>query len=337
MAGITFSEGSGVADSFFGKSQAPIKAIIADRVESFQEQSMIDKVFYMDTTPNYAEKYTSATALGDFQDVGENGAYPLTSVQEGYSKIIEPTTWKSRFEVTRELIEDSKFNVAESKARKFGASYNRTREKYAAEMIAGGVGTSITFGGKKYDTTSADGVSLFSNAHGSATKGYKNQSNRFKYTAGTDKYTEILDAAQEQMQDIRDDDGNLLNIKPDTIIIPNDAKAKADVFGVLGAYHDTSTAAGNKYNYQFGNWNVIVTPYLVPYMGTSGYPWILADLAYNKRNLGAVNINRKPLTVRSEIEANDANTWKGNSRFTGGFYDYRAFAVGGVAFGSTLS
>ena len=50
MAGITFSEGSGVADSFFGKSQAPIKAIIADRVESFQEQSMIDKVFYMDTT-----------------------------------------------------------------------------------------------------------------------------------------------------------------------------------------------------------------------------------------------------------------------------------------------
>ena len=106
---------------------------------------------------------------------------------------------------------------------------------------------------------------------------------------------------------------------------------------MLGAYHDTSTAAGNKYNYQFGNWNVIVTPYLVPYMGTSGYPWILADLAYNKRNLGAVNINRKPLTVRSEIEANDANTWKGNSRFTGGFYDYRAFAVGGVAFGSTLS
>jgi len=139
------------------------------------------------------------------------------------------------------------------------------------------------------------------------------------------------------MQNLKTDSGDVGNLAPDTIIIPNDAKAKADVFGVLGAYHDTSTAAGNKYNYQFGNWNVIVTPYLVPYMGTSGYPWILADLAYNKRNLGAVNINRKPLTVRSEIEANDANTWKGNSRFTGGFYDYRAFAVGGVGFGSTLS
>ena len=48
-------------------------------------------------------------------------------------------------------------------------------------------------------------------------------------------------------------------------------------------------------------------------------------------------VDRKPLTVRSEIAENDANVWKGNARFTGGFYDYRAFAAAGVSFGSSLT
>ena len=295
---------------------------------------MIDKVFYMDTTTNYAEKYTSATALGDFQDVGENGAYPLTSVQEGYSKIIEPTTWKSRFEVTRELIEDSKFNLAESRARKFGASYNRTREKYAADMIAGGVGTSITFGGKKYDTTSADGVSLFSNAHGSATKGYKNQSNRFKYTAGTDKYTEILDAAQEQMQDIRDDDGNLLNIKPDTIIIPNSGKLKRELFAAIGSELDPNTN-NNAFNFQLGLWNVLVWNYLPKTIGDKPY-FMLMDSRFKEDYLCLPFVERTPLTVKSDIDPNtDANIWRGRARFAAGFNNWRCIALCGEGVSGT--
>ena len=67
-----------------------IRAVIQKSVESFERASMIDKVFYMDTSRNFAEKYTSETALGDFEDVGENGAYPKTGMREGYSKVIEP-------------------------------------------------------------------------------------------------------------------------------------------------------------------------------------------------------------------------------------------------------
>ena len=47
---IIFSQGSGVADSVFGKSQAPIKAMIESGVEAFQQFSAVDKVFSMDTT-----------------------------------------------------------------------------------------------------------------------------------------------------------------------------------------------------------------------------------------------------------------------------------------------
>ena len=119
MASIIFSEGSGISDSIFGKSQEPIRAIIEENVESFQETSMIDKVFYMDTSKNYAEKYTTETSLGDFSDVGENGAYPKNSIREGYSKVIEPSTWKNSFEVTQEMIEDAKMGKIRSRANVF--------------------------------------------------------------------------------------------------------------------------------------------------------------------------------------------------------------------------
>ena len=122
MGSIIYSEGSGVNDSIFGKSQEPIKAIINENVEAFQQQSMVDKIFYMDSSTNFAEKYTTETSLGDFQDVGENGAYPKTSMQEGYSKTIEPTTWKNKFEVTQELIEDAKMGKIKSRANIFAQS-----------------------------------------------------------------------------------------------------------------------------------------------------------------------------------------------------------------------
>ena len=108
MPNVIFSQGSGLNDSIFGKSQAPIKAIIEQGVEAFREQSMIDKIFYMDKTSNFAEVYTSETSLGDFADVGENGVYPETGMQEGYSITIEPTTWKSSFAATQEMVEDAK-------------------------------------------------------------------------------------------------------------------------------------------------------------------------------------------------------------------------------------
>ena len=41
MANITFSEGSGVNDSVFGKSQEPIKMFIEKRAEAFEAQSIM--------------------------------------------------------------------------------------------------------------------------------------------------------------------------------------------------------------------------------------------------------------------------------------------------------
>ena len=43
MANITFSEASGVNDSIFGKSQAPIRMFIEKRGEQFEQQSVVQQ------------------------------------------------------------------------------------------------------------------------------------------------------------------------------------------------------------------------------------------------------------------------------------------------------
>ena len=50
----------------------------------------------------------------------------------------------------------------------------------------------------------------------------------------------------------------------------------------------------------------------------------------------AVWLDRVQLEVRSELAGNDANVWKGYARFTGGFNDWRGYAVGGVSGGTQL-
>ena len=334
MAGIIFAEGTGLNDSVFGKSQAPIKAMIEHNVEAFEKQSMIDKIFYMDTTTNYAEKYTSETSMGDFEDVGENGAYPITSIQEGYSKVIEPTTWKSRFEVTQEMIEAAKLGKIKSRANIFGTSYNRTREKFAADMLIGGMGTAVTIGGRKYDTTSADGKALFATDHPSKTQGAKGaQSNLFKYTASSAKFTEVLDSAQERMQDFRDDDGNLLTVAPDTIIIPNSGALKRKIFEAVGSDLDPNTA-NNAFNFQVGLWNVLVWNYLPKTVSGKEY-FLLMDSKFNQDYMCLPWLDRVKLTVKSAIDENtDANTWSGRARFGAGFNNWRSIALVGDSLSS---
>ena len=321
---IIFSEGSGVADSVFGKSQAPIKAMIESGVEAFQQFSAVSKVFSMDTTKNYAEKYTSETSLGDFADVGENGAYPKISMREGYSKIIEPTTWKSSFEITQEMVEDAKIGKVRSRANIFTTSYNRTREKFAASLIAGGLGTTVKFGGKSYSTASADGVSLFSTSHPSITKKGLLQSNRFKGAFSS----EMLDTVQEKMQMFCDDDGNLLNVAPDTIVIPNVGSLKRAVLAAVGSDLDPESA-NNALNFQAGLWNVIIWPYLPASIG--GKPYFLVLDSQFKDNYECLPwLDRVPLSVRSDIDPNtDANVLKGRARFGAGFNNWRCIAICG--------
>ena len=71
------------------------------RGEAFEQQSILKDVFNMETSNKFGEKMGTMTAMEGFQPVGENGTYPMDSMQEGFDKFLEHMTWKDSFAMSR--------------------------------------------------------------------------------------------------------------------------------------------------------------------------------------------------------------------------------------------
>lgn len=333
MANITFTEGSGLQDSIYGKDQAPIRMLIEKHGEAFEQKSVIKEIFDMEKSNNFGEVYTGMTAMSGFQPVGENGAYPVDGMQQGYRKFVEHMTWKNTFSISREIADDTKSMDLTRQPVAFTTAYYRTRENFGAALLGAAArgATSAAFSGKMFDTTTADGVCLFSKAHPSIL-GKTKQSNQFSDAFSND----ALAAMETEMQNFKGDNGEILDVSPDTILIPNDAKLKMAVFEAIGADKSPNTA-NNGWNYNCGRWNVITWPALNQFITAGTSPWILLDTSYSKLYGGAIWLDRTPLEVKSRIDdANDANVWSGYARFIAAFNDWRFAAVGGVSGGTTL-
>lgn len=334
---MIFSKAAGLNDSVFGKSQEPIKMMLTDQKEAFEAADIVKMIFNMDETGNFAEKYTYETSLGDFDAVGEQGAYPESSFQEGYASVIEPDEWKLQFSVTETMLEDAKMGKVKQKAFGFTKSYYRGRQKFGLGILNAGAATTMNFGPnlKSFDITCNDGLALFSGVHPSKTGKTGTQSN---YISNPFSY-DALCLAEEHMHYLTDDDGNIMDIAPDTIIIPDKARIKKLVFDALGAEEGQPNTANNGFNMQCGRWNVIISPYLTNTAGiTAGTDsWYLADSKWNEMYEGLIMLDRIPLKVRSYVdEKTDANIWKGRARWIAKPNRYNGILKSDPGVGTTL-
>ena len=334
MANITFSEASGVNDSIFGKSQAPIRMFIEKRGEQFEQQSVVKELFAREKSRHFGEKFTSLTAMDGFRVTGENGAYPTDGQEEGFSKIMEAVEWKDSFSISRKIIEDSKLMDLRQKPAAFVTAYYRTREKFGAALLGGAIqgNSSASFAGGTFDLKTSDGKTLFAADHPAKISGAA-QCNLWGDAFSED----ALGKLEVKMQNTRGDNDEILDVAPDTIVIPNIHSLKKAVFAAIGADKSPETA-NNGFNYQFGRWNVIVWSYLNQYITAGTTPWLLLDSRYNTEYGGLVWLDRVELEVSSKIDDNtDANVWRGRARFTAGFHDWRGIACAGVSGAAELS
>ena len=334
MANITFSENSGVNDSIFGKSQAPIRQFIEKRAEQFEAQSVAKELFRQDKSTGFADRYTSMTAMDGFEVVGENGAYPTDGQEEGFDKLISSLEWKNSFSISQTIIEDAKLMDLRKKPAAFVTAFYRTRERLAAAALGNAIkgNGSMKFAGGTFDLKTADKQNLFYASHPAKVKGNA-QCNLFSDAFSDD----ALGMLEVRMQNTRGDNNEILDVSPDTIIIPNIHSLKKAVFAAIGADKDPDTA-NNGFNYQFGRWNVIVWSYLNEFITSGTAPWILMDSRYNDEYGTLIWQDRVPLAVRSTLDENtDANVWRGRARFTAAFNDWRGIACAGVSGATDLS
>lgn len=336
MAGIIISESSNVVNSVFGEVQGPLKVVIENAYKEILENdgNRISKIFKPFNLDSASGTIQSLGSLGQFQIAGENGAYPQTDLKESWAKTVRPHVWKLEVAISRELLDDKLFNIMADRVKMLTASYNKTRNNFFWGLLGSAVQQKdLVFGGRTHATKSWDDVNLFSNKHPIELGSKKYQSNAFSNAFSV----EALGSMATEMQNVKDEHGEFIGLTPDTLLIPNLEKAKREVFGVLGANYNPDVAGSNQYNYQFGNWNVIVAPWMNKYITGENYQWIMLDSQYNADNYGALDVKRIDLEVKSEVAENDANLWKGYARFGGAFGDWRGFAIGGVEYGDELA
>ncbi|MBE6767356.1 MAG: hypothetical protein E7549_00415 [Ruminococcaceae bacterium] len=307
--------------------------LIEKRGKAYEQKSAIKNLFFMTKSKGALDRYTSVTGTKGFEATGENGAYPVDSMREGYPRIIENITWKNSLTISREMADDSEAMDFQKKPEEFISGYYATREKFGAALFGAAISGkhSATYAKATVSALAADGKTLFHQKHKPLVSGDE-QSNIF-----TDAFSvDALGALECEMQNFRGDNNDILDVAPDTILIPNIYSLKREVFAAVGADKDPTTA-NNGFNYQFGRWNIIVWNYLNQFITAGTRPWILLDSNYNNLYGGAVWQDRTELEVKSTIDDNtDANVWRGYARFNAGFVDWRFAALGGAAAGSTL-
>lgn len=333
MPGITISIESAKNHSLYGEVQAPMAVMLETAYNTAAENEMFKT--WQHIFPEFKLDTHSATigevgSIGLFEDVGENGAYPQSEFAEGFEKILRAGEWKNEFSISQTMMEDKLDFVMKDNASKLVESYFRTKLNFFWGLVrAALLGQNYVTPKKRVvSIKTKDDVNVFATNH------------KLKFARGTvsnafsDAFSvSALGKVATHMQNMKDDNGEIIGIIPDTIVIPNTEKAKSEVFAAVGSIKDPGTAASNAYNYQFGNWNVIVSPWLASLATDDSYPWMLMSSSYNEHNYGARDVERIGLQIRSEIADNDANKWKGRCRFGGAFIDFRAFAAGGVSYG----
>lgn len=328
---FTLMESSGQLDAMFGKYEAPIVSAILETEEAWQENLVAPKIFREVQSDNYAEAYVSVTAADDWEPVGENGAHPNNGFTQGYDKTIKNMTWKTRFSVSREMADDGKITDMQQLAKRKSSSFYRTRERFFAAMLGNALqgNTSMQFNGETFDISCADGLAMFATNHAPKVSG-ANQSNLYADAFSTANLFKAMTA----MQNLKGDNDEILDMNPDTIIIPNLAGLKEDVMTALASLKMAGTA-NNDVNPIFGKMDIIVWPYLNQYIG-SLTPWIIMDSRYMMEHDCAIHQERVPVEMKDHVSDNDEFIWDGYARFGGGFVDFRGLMACGITGGSNL-
>lgn len=340
--GLLFTVSGDLANSIFFKDlYAPLKSIVIEKYTEFAQTDTFKEVFKEVASDSFAESYTSMTDLiGGFEQITEGGVPKISERMEGYKKFVENFNYANSFVVTRNAIEDNKISKAINGLTLMMRNYWLSRNHEAGAFLVNAVNGTATYKGKPMDITSADGLALFHTAHTSKVDGVATQSNKYagdstEQSSGIYFSSDLLAKAETIMQNLKDDNGEIAGITPDTIIIPNDATLKKQVFGVLGADKVPETNA-NAFNYLVGRYNVIVSQELNSL--ASNHIFFLLDSNYNSAIDGLIYQNRESLRVRAYTEEKTENiVFAGADRHCYSAIDWREIMAFNVTGGSSLS
>ena len=331
---VTFSKHGGLNDEAWKVIDTELSMVIQDTdTEKNKDDELVKALYNVKTSKKFGEKQGSMTEFGNFVEVAEGDNAIQDDVQMGFSKLIEHTQFIKGFTCTREAKDDGDIDMMKIAAANFVRAYKRSRAQFASDCLVA-EGATFIYGGKTYDKTTGDGKGLFATDHPGKRTGVATQSNVFTNAFGND--STMLYTLANKGRNFLNQSGNVMGYDFDTIVIPGNAPALEDLIKRLIHSENIVGSPNNDINTQYNKWKLIVdhrwtnTQTKVPYI-------LISSEALKDLNAG-VFYDRVPLDVANEVDINSRNLkWSGYTRFSAGFYDWRAFIMGGAQVGTNIS
>ena len=330
---VTFSKHGGLNDEAWKVIDTELSMVIQDTdTEKNKDDELVKALFNVKTSKKFGEKQGSMTEFGNFQEVSEGDNAIQDDVQMGFSKLIEHVQFIKGFTCTREAKDDGDIDMMKIAAANFVRAYKRSRAQFASDALVS-EGATFLYGGKSYDKTTGDGKGLFATDHLGKKTGVASQCNVFT-TALTS--SEQLYKLANVGRNFKNQSGNVMGYTFDKIIIPGNTPALEDLLKRILHSDQIVGSNYNDINTQKGNWELIVDHRWEAAAGTA--PYILMSSEAQRELNAGVFYDRVALDVANEVDINSRNLkWSGYARWSAGFYDWRAFIMGGAQNGQSLS
>jgi len=281
-----------------------LHAIFDMQVEALAAKAVAPELFNIVGSSKATEEDLGVGGFSDWEEY--KGAIEYDDNAEGYKTTYTPTEFARGFTVERKLVDDDLYNVINKKPKGLATAAMRKREKDAADVFNNAFTASAAYYG-------ADDQSLCDGAHPhSPSRTSSTQSNSGTTALSRDS----IIATRKLMRSYTDDRGELIQVMPDTLLVPPELEDKAYV----EARTPLKTGSGDNdisYVNSLGL-KVIVWDYL-----TDANNWFMIDSEMIKQHL--TWFNRVPLgfALNPLSDFQLKAQFRGYMRYSLGWNDWR--------------
>ena len=234
---------------------------------------IMEMLFGVETSTRYEEQYQGMGAMGLVPPF--DGTVPYTDFDAGYRVDIRNYEFALGMQVERRLADDDQFNQIKRRASNMAAAFNITIETDAANVFINGFTDSGT-NRMGATTNGADGVGLLSTAHPySPANSGTTQANEGTLALTIDN----LDTTRQAMRNFTDDQGQLLGVNPDMLLVPPELERTATQLVSERAIYEPNSAQYDV-NMFSGRFRPVVWDRL-----TDSNAWFLIDSTLMKQHL----------------------------------------------------
>ena len=234
---------------------------------------IMEMLFGVETSTRFEEQYQGMGAMGLVPPF--SGTVPYTDFDAGYRVDIRNYEFALGMQVERRLVDDDQFNQIKRRASNMADAFNISIETDAANVFINGF-TDDGTNRMGASTNGADAVALLSAAHPySPANSGTTQSNEGTLALTIDN----LDTTRQNMRNFTDDQGQLLGVNPDMLLVPPELERTATQLVSERAIYEPNSAQYDV-NMFSGRFRPVVWDRL-----TDSNAWFLIDSVLMKQHL----------------------------------------------------